>query len=170
MEEKVNPKTISEIKKIASELLALMGVDTEIEVSKEDEYYHITLAESDTSGLLIGKQGDTLFSLQMILSFILKNKLGEEVKTVLDVGGYREKQKGYLESIAQKSYERLMETGEPQYLYNLNPSQRRVVHTYLSNKEGITTESEGEGEERKLVISQKKWVCEKKYFSPSFLF
>ena len=149
MEEK-----LIEIKKITLELLALMGIETEVTVTEDEGYFHITLAECETSGLLIGKQGETLYSIQMILSFILKNKLGEEMKLVLDVGGYREKQKGYLESIAEKSYEKLMETGEAQYLYNLNPSQRRVVHTYLSEKEGVTTESEGEGEDRKLVIKK----------------
>lgn len=131
-----------------------MGIETEVVVAENEGYFHITLAECGTSGLLIGKQGETLYSIQMILSFILKNKLGEEIKLVLDVGGYREKQKGYLESIAEKSYEKLMETGEPQFLYNLNPSQRRVVHTYLSEKSGVATESEGEGEDRKLVIKK----------------
>jgi len=158
MEEK-----LTEIKKITLELLSLMGVETEVAVIESEGYFHITLAECETSGLLIGKQGDTLYSIQMILSFILRNKLsahkdepGEEMKLVLDVGGYREKQKGYLESIAEKSYEKLMETGEAQYLYNLNPSQRRIVHTYLSEKSGVVTESEGEGEDRKLVIKKKE--------------
>lgn len=149
MEEK-----LIEVKKTTLELLSLMGIETEVAVIESEGYFHVTLAECETSGLLIGKQGETLYSIQMILSFILKNKLGEEVKLVLDVGGYREKQKGYLESIAEKSYEKLMETGEPQFLYNLNPSQRRVVHTYLSEKSGIVTESEGEGEDRKLVIKK----------------
>jgi len=146
---------LTQIKSAVDELFSLLGIDAQTSVEEVDGYYHVTIAENETSGLLIGKQGDTLYSIQLILSFVLKNKIGEEVKLVLDIGDYREKQKSYLENLAEKAYQHLLETGQPQYLYNLNPSQRRVVHTYLAEKGDVVSESEGEGEERQLVIKKK---------------
>ena len=73
-----------------------------------------------------------------------------------NVGDWREKQEEHLRILAKEAAERAKETGNPQPIYNLTPSQRRIVHMELTNDKEVVTESTGEGDERYLVISPKK--------------
>jgi spoIIIJ-associated protein len=74
---------------------------------------------------------------------------------VVNVGDYMQKQEEQLRDLAAATAERARETGDPQLLYNLNPSQRRIIHMALS-EEDVETVSEGEGRDRHLVVSLKK--------------
>ena len=94
-------------------------------------------------------------SIQTILGILLKQKTGEWKRVTVDVGDYLEKEEGYLKNLAESTAARAKETGEPQNLYNLKPSQRRIIHMELSKDSSISTESVGEGEERYLVVSAK---------------
>jgi spoIIIJ-associated protein len=105
---------------------------------------------------LIGKKGDTLLSIQTVLGVLLKQKIGEWKKIVVNVGDYREKEEDYLKNLAATTAERAKTTGNPQNLYNLKAWQRRVVHMALAEDKEISTESEGEGEDRYLVIKSIK--------------
>ncbi len=148
---------IESLQKIAEELLSLMSVSGKVEVSfdKEAEVYVVDLDAGEENGLLIGKKGDTLGSLQTILGIILKGKTGEWNRVVVNIADYREKEEDYLKNLAENASERAKTTGEPQHLYNLKPWQRRVVHMHLSENKDIETVSEGEGENRYLVVKAK---------------
>ena len=146
------------LQKISEKLFNLMNVKTKVDVAfdKEDEVFTVNVDAGDATGLLIGKRGETLLSIQNILSLLFKQETGEWQNIVVNVGDYREKEEEYLKSIAESAVQRALETGNPQNLYNLKSWQRRVIHLYLSDNEGIETASEGEGEDRYLVISSKK--------------
>ena len=85
-----------------------------------------------------------------------RQKLEGWVRVLVNVGDWRQKQEEQLTALATSAAERARETKEAQLLYNLNPSQRRVVHMALGNEKDLTTESQGEGKDRHLVVSLKK--------------
>jgi len=151
-------KKTEELQKLVDELLSLMGTGAKAGVSydKESDAFIIDIDAGDETGLLIGKKGETLTSLQTVLGIMFKQKTGEWNRVVVNVGDYREKEEQYLKDLAASTADRVKETGEPQSLYNLKPWQRRVVHLALSEESGIVTESEGEGEDRYLVVKPKK--------------
>jgi len=145
------------LKSLLRELLDLMSVSANFEVSydKENSSFIVNIEGGEMTGLLIGKKGETLTSIQTMLSLLLKQKTGEWERVVVNVGDYRQKEEDYLKNLAKSAADRAKETGEPQSLYNLNPAQRRIVHMTLSEESGILTESMGEGAERYLVVKTK---------------
>lgn len=146
-------------KQVLQELFELIGIKAEMETSvKEDEkgkVLSVGIASPEESGLLIGSQGSTLTAIQTFLAVALKQKTGEWVRVVLDIGDYRGRQEEHLIGLAQQAAVRAKSTGTPQPLYNLTAGQRRLVHMALSEDPGVTTESVGEGEERYLVVKPK---------------
>ena len=145
------------LKEAANQLLSLMGTGSKAEVSYDQENYSmiVTIEGESETGLLIGRKGETLTSIQTILGVLLKAKTGEWQRVVVNVGDYREKEEDYLRNLGVNAAARAKETGEPQSLYNLNPAQRRIVHMVLSEDAGVITESMGEGNERYLVVKSK---------------
>ncbi len=142
------------LKELTNELLSLMTVSatTSVEYDKEGEVYTVNIDAGDATGLLIGKKGETLSSIQTVLGVLFKQKTGEWNKIVVNVGDYREKEEDYLKNLAASTALRAKETGNPQSLYNLKAWQRRIVHLALSEDKDIVTESEGEGENRYLIV------------------
>jgi len=152
MKDKV--KTLQEL---TDKLLELMSTKAKAEVSydEENQNFVVNIDAGDETGLLIGKKGETLLSIQTVLSVLLKQKTGEWNRVVANVGDYREKEESYLKDLAASTAQRAIETKEPQNLYNLKAWQRRVVHMALAENKDIVTESEGEGDDRFLVIKVK---------------
>lgn len=150
-------KTVKELKIITDELLSLMSTHASSKVSydKENETYIVNINGGDETGLLIGKKGETLLAIQTILGVLLKQKIGEWLRVTVNVGDYLEKEEEYLKNLALGAAARAKETKEPQNLYNLKANQRRIIHMILADDPEITAESEGEGEERYLVVSAK---------------
>lgn len=151
-------KNTETLRKLATEFLGLMLVEAKLEVNfdKENDAYVIDIDADDKTGLLIGKKGDTLSSIQLVLGILFKQKVGEWKRVVVNVGDYRQKEEDYLRNLALSAANRAKETGEPQSLYNLKAWQRRIVHLSLSEDKDIETESQGEGEERFLIVKAKK--------------
>jgi len=153
------PKT--DIKKsitdTSKKLLDYMMVEANIDVEElEDEVYKVSLESDKQKGLLIGRHGITIKSIQQIIGLIIRKKMGKWVRVVVDVGDWTEKQEEYLKDLAIQAADRAVETNQPQLLYNLNGSQRRIVHLELSENDKVSTESKGEGKDRYLVVSPKK--------------
>ncbi len=149
---------VKTLKEVSEELFGLMLVKAEISVeyNEADKVFVINVEAGDTTGLLIGKRGDTLLSIQNVLSLLFKQKTGDWEKIVVNVGDYRQKEEEYLKNLATSAAQRAIETNSSQNLYNLKPWQRRVIHMFLTENKDVTTTSEGEGEERYLIISPKK--------------
>jgi spoIIIJ-associated protein len=145
---------IETLEELVGKLLSLMTSTAKatVEYDKVGEVYVVKIDAGEETGLLIGKKGETLSSIQTILGILFKQKTGEWGKIVLDIGDYREKEEDYLKNLAASTAQRAKETGNPQNLYNLKAWQRRVVHMTLSEDKDIITESEGEGEDRYLIV------------------
>jgi spoIIIJ-associated protein len=106
----------------------------------------------EDSGLLIGRRGQTLQSLQFIVNLIVRKEYGENVRVVLDVEHYRQRREASLRDMATKVAARVAQTGRAITLEPMTAADRRVIHLALSNYPGVITESVGMGEERKVSI------------------
>ena len=146
------------VEKIAGELLKMTGAKAKIDVSedKDNNAVVVNITSDDETGLLIGKHGDTISSIQTILGIMTKREIGEWVRIVVNVGDWIEKQESRLQDLALQAAARAKETKEAQQLYNLTARERRVIHLCLSKDPDIETESSGEGRERFLIVSPKK--------------
>lgn len=133
-------------------LLNGMGFDNiQLETQRKENYIKITI-HSDNNSLLIGKGGRTLSSIQNILRSVLSNKTDMYINIILDVENYKEKQQRNIEKLAIKLAKEVRKTKEPITMDSMNSYERRLVHSVLSEFKGVTTESEGEEPNRKVVI------------------
>ena len=104
------------------------------------------------SGLLIGRRGNTLQSLQFIVQSIVRQQLNQDVRVALDVEQYRQRREDSLREMADRVADRVAQTGRSITLEPMTPSDRRVIHMFLDERGGIRTESVGYGESRKVQI------------------
>ena len=134
------------------QIIEHLGVSATAEVSKEGETFFVDISSEDSS-LLIGKYGSNLDSLQFILAVRLKTLTGDDnFEIFVDVDGWRKQKEEKLKNMALSIAEEVAANGKPEPLFNLKPSERRVIHSVLTSHPKVTTISEGEGEERHLVI------------------
>ena len=111
--------------------------------------------ETTESGLLIGFHGETLYSFQLVLGLMVFKQVGEWLKVVVEIGDYRAKRAEQLSAMAVAYANQAISTGQPVYLPPLPPSERRVVHLALQERTDVVTESEGEGNSRRVVVKPK---------------
>lgn len=151
---KKTPSQTEIVEKLCKELLEKLGIVSDVAVNenKDGESFDVTLNPTKERGLIIGKRGETINSIQYILAMMFKQESGEWKRINLDVDGWKEKQEDYLKSLAEKAAQKTLDSKTPQNLYNLNSSQRRTIHMYISDLKGVVSESVGEGRERYLVI------------------
>lgn len=110
----------------------------------------------DDSGLLIGRRGQTLQALQYLVNLIVRQKFGEGVRVVLDVEHYRQRRETSLRDMATKVATRVVQSSRSITLEPMSPADRRIVHITLADHPGVTTESTGEGEDRKVTVMPKR--------------
>ena len=109
----------------------------------------------EDSGLLIGRRGQTLQSLQFLVNLIVRKKFGENVRVALDVERYRERRESSLRDMASKVASRVAASSRSVTLEPMSPADRRIVHTTLTDFPGVATESSGVGDDRKVTILPK---------------
>jgi spoIIIJ-associated protein len=150
---------IQEAQNLIDEFLKLLEIEAltklSMEVDDDDSKFLKVAVEGEDLGNLIGYKGNTLSALQTIFAQILSKETKEAITVMLDINGYREKRKKYLQSLALRACEEAKESKQNVELPPLSSFERRVVHMTLKNEKGITTESEGEGEERHVVVKVK---------------
>ena len=144
------------VKKTAEELLVKLEVTGVVSVTTDETGAYRVHIETEETGLLIGYHGRTLESFQIMLGMLASKKVGEWVKTYVNVGDYREKREEALMLMAQRAAERALAVDRPVELAHLSPSERRVVHLTLSGDERIETESVGVGNSRTLLVKPKQ--------------
>lgn len=137
---------------IVNEFLKRLSVEAEANVFTVDEYLKIEIDGNDSS-LLIGFHGDNLQALRHLLSIILRKELGPETRVSVDVGGYLEKKEERIQAMAQRAIDKFEATGYPQEMRDLSPFERRMAHSYITEK-GYKSDSVGEGYDRHIVISK----------------
>lgn len=140
-----------EIKKIIEEIISNMGLEVSIEISnKEDRPIYRVYSNNDK--VLIGKNGNTLKSLELLVKQAILNETGVYYKFSIDVSDYKEKNIKRLENFAKRMAKEVQKTNVEVTLDNMTSYERRIVHNCLANFKGIKTESEGEEPNRHVVI------------------
>ncbi len=139
-------------KKLLKDIVEGMGIkDVIIESQRKENFIKLTLHSSDNS-ILIGRNGRTLSSLQNLIRTSVSNQIGIFVNIILDVENYKIKQEHNIERLAKKLAKEVLRTKEPIAMDSMNSYERRLVHNALANFKGITSNSEGEEPNRRIVI------------------
>lgn len=142
-----------------SKVFAAMGVNAQAEITldEEEKTMNINLTGEDM-GMLIGKRGQTLDSLQYLVSLVVNKDSDTYIKVKLDTENYRERRKETLENLAKNIANKVRRTRHSVALEPMNPYERRIIHSVLQNNKFVETHSEGEEPYRKVIISMKKGV------------
>lgn len=143
-----------DVQKEVESLLSIVGVNGQVSVDESDEQYNVSVA-TEENALLIGKHGNTLSSLELILSIILAKKTGTYKRVVLEVGGYRKEREEYLKTLASRLKDEVLETGAEKTIRGLKPWERRLIHLEFSEDPEVQTESQGDERERILIIKKR---------------
>ena len=144
-------------------LLGHMGVRAVVEaaeVESDDEEEPVTLNihsdDQDTLSLLIGRRGETLSALQLLVSLIVSKQTGNRERIIVDAESYRVRREQNLRSMARRVAAQVRHSGHPITLEAMPPNERRIIHMELSDAADISTESTGEGDQRRVVVSLKR--------------
>lgn len=153
--EKSKTTILEEIKTAITDLITQLGINATVEVKKAtDDHFSVNIQTQET-GLLIGRHGEILNSLQLLLGVIVYKKLGKWVRIVLDVGDYRRMREESIKEMVTRIVAEVEVTTQPVTLPYLTPLERRIVHMMLAGHEKVTSQSQGEGKERRVVIQLK---------------
>jgi spoIIIJ-associated protein len=144
-----------------SAILAHMGIYAEIEMfpaESEEEPLTLNIHARDRQllGLLIGRRGETLAALQLLMNLVVSKQTGIHERVIVDVEGYRQRREVNLRSMAERVAQQVRQSGHPVMLEAMPPNERRIIHMQLSEYPDISTESEGEGDQRRVVVSLKR--------------
>jgi spoIIIJ-associated protein len=152
---------IAEVKKAAHDFLVGvfktmdMNVDISEEYQKETGILTVNM-EGEDMGVLIGKRGQTLDSLQYLVSLVVNKDIDGYIHVKADTENYRERRKKTLENLAKNIAFKVKRTRQPVALEPMNPYERRIIHSALQDEKFIITYSEGEEPYRKVVVALKK--------------
>jgi len=130
-------------------------VDIELDYDEIESVINIEL-KGDEMGMLIGKRGQTLDSLQYLTSLVANKKTEKYVKIKIDTENYRQRRKDTIENLAKNVASKVKKTGRPAFLEPMNPYERRLIHAALQGDKYVDTHSEGEEPHRKVVVTLNK--------------
>lgn len=133
-----------------------MGIKADIKVENKDEFNVAYLIETDENPVLIGKNGKTLESIQFYIRNLLNIFTDERVIVLVDIGGYKAQRRKQLEILATKTAKEVARSKVSVKLDPMNAYERRIIHTKLAEWRDVTTRSQGEKQNRHLVIEPKK--------------
>ena len=148
--------SLDDAKTFLVNVLNSMNINADIDIKEENDIIKINL-KGPKMGLVIGYRGETLDSLQYLVSLVVnKNHENPYKKVVLDAENYRHKREETLIKLAQKTAYKVKKSGRPYKLEPMNPYERRIIHSALQEYTDINTYSEGEEPFRRIIISLKK--------------
>ena len=163
-EEKIIPvsdpaKYEASAKKFLEDVFKAMNMEATINTSFElsENALDIELAGNDM-GILIGKRGATLDSLQYLVSLVVNKDSEQYIRVKVDTEDYRERRRATLENLAKNVSAKVKRTGRPYELESMNPYERRIIHSALQDNDYVYTYSEGEGTNRHIVVALKEGV------------
>lgn len=142
------------VSELLEDILGFLGLEGSFEVEEKDEAIFVSI-ETEEPGKLIGKGGETLAALQLLLNLGFSRSVGEgeSKRIIVDISNWRKSREEELAHKARVWAEKVIASGEPMELEPMPSWQRRIVHMTIEGTEGVSSESMGEGEERHLVIS-----------------
>ena len=142
-------------KKYIEDLLSFFGINVDVYTTADEDVIELNVPNTYLSNLLIGRNGDTLRSLQFLVRSTLIQKNAELTRVNLDIADYKQRHNDRIAEQAENWAEEVLESGETMHLRPMNPAERRVVHKVLGDYSQLSTESEGEGRDRHIVLSKK---------------
>lgn len=132
-----------------------MVVVIDMKYDEDDKNLNVELS-GDEMGVLIGKRGQTLDSLQYLLSLVVNKESEEYIRVKVDTEDYRKRRKETLENLAKNIAYKVKRTKRPVSLEPMNPYERRIIHSALQNDKYVTTHSEGDEPFRRVVVTLKR--------------
>jgi spoIIIJ-associated protein len=151
-------------KRFLKDVFGAMGIPAETEIVYDEQNTTMDInIHGDDMGVLIGKRGQTLDSIQYLVSLVINKNCDNYIKVKLDTENYRARRKETLENLAKNIAFKVKKTRKPVSLEPMNPYERRIIHSTLQNDKFVETYSEGEEPYRKVVINIKKTNHDTKY-------
>lgn len=144
-------------KKYLEDLLSFFGLNTEVVARCEDgeEVIELRIPSTHLNGFLIGQRGETLRSLQFLLSQSLKNKMAVLTRVNIDVANYKQHRADRVAEQVREWCKQVMDTGEAMALKPMSPADRRTAHRVVAEFGQLESHSEGEGKDRHLVVAKR---------------
>ena len=136
-----------------ADLLTFFEINVDIEANLEDDVIELRVPSTEINSLLIGKNAETLRSMQLIVSAMLRSKDAEVTRVNIDIADYKKQREEKLAKQAKEWIDEVLRTNDSKVL-NLNAADRRIVHHVASEYPNIRTFSEGEGRDRRIIIAQ----------------
>lgn len=140
-------------KKYLADLLSFFGVNVEVEATLEDDVIELSVPSTAINSLLIGRNAETLRSIQLVVSAMLRSKDAALTRVNVDIADYKKQREEKIAKQAREWIEEVLRTGDS-HVANLNAADRRIVHHVASEYPNIETFSEGEGRDRRIIIAQ----------------
>ncbi len=150
-----NTDSLSDFAKIRGVTYTLfnkLGIEIEIEYTKETPENYVISIQSKHQSFIIGKKGKNIDSFQFLVNLLLNNHLKKNKRILIDIDRYREKRKLYLQKTARNIANRVASSGKSYLMEPLNPYERRIIHLELEKDKRVTTESEGNGLYKRIRI------------------
>ncbi len=144
-------EAISYGKKYLEDILSFFGVNIEVHATAEDEVIELSIPSTHLNGFLIGQHGDTMRSLQFLVSSALKNNNYQHTRVNVDVAEYKKQRADRLAQTAQAWIKTVQTSAQPMELKPMNAADRRIIHK-VAAEAGLSTESVGEGRERRIIL------------------
>ena len=141
--------------KFIENVCSTMGVLAVCEASKKNEHWYVSISGPDL-GILIGRRGETLEALQFLTNLAVSKQMAEKIRMIVDIEGYRHRREETLVRLAKRLSEKVKRTGNRVVLEPMSPHERRIIHTALQDEYRVTTFSEGEEPNRRVVIALKR--------------
>ena len=146
--------SIAYAKKYLEDLLSCFCLNTVIASHSEDDVIELSVPSTHLNGFLIGQRGDTLRSLQFLLSMALKNQGAELSRVNIDIANYKRHRAERVEEQVREWCKQVLGSGEPMDLKPMSPADRRTAHRVVAEFSQLASHSEGEGRDRHLVITK----------------
>jgi len=140
------------VKSFLREVLLSMGLRTDIETKLKDKRIYVNFI-GESMGILIGKRGQTLDSLQYLTNLVINGKGIRDINVILDTGNYRKRRKDTLESLARNIARKVRDKRQNVKLEPMSRFERHIIHTTLQNERNVRTYSEGNEPHRYVVVA-----------------
>ncbi len=146
-------ESIDFAKTYLADLLSFFGINVSVEATMDDDVIELSVPSTELNSLLIGKNAETLRSMQLVLSTTLRTRDAVTARVNIDIADYKKQRAEKVAKQAREWIEEVLKTGDS-HVADLNAADRRVVHHVASEYPNIQTFSEGEGRDRRIIIAQ----------------
>lgn len=146
-------ESIQHAKQYLEDILTFFGVNVSVDVHMQDDFIELSVPSTDVNSILIGRNAETLRSIQYLVSTMLRNNDAVIYRVNVDIADYKKQRADKLTKQVREWIEEIRRTGNSKVV-RMNAADRRVVHGVVSEYADMRSVSEGEGRERQLIISQ----------------